>query len=57
MDFSAGSNQTVLTEESSFLPPEETTFLPSEESGKVVIIESNTVTMNETGVTEEWISE
>lgn len=47
MDFSAGSNQTVLTEESSFLPPEE--------SGKVVIIESNTV--NEAEVTEERISE
>ncbi|GAB1288640.1 Equatorin [Apodemus speciosus] len=30
MDFSAGSNQTVLTEESSFLPPEETSFLPPE---------------------------
>nr|Q2LCV6.2 RecName: Full=Equatorin; AltName: Full=Acrosome formation-associated factor; Flags: Precursor [Rattus norvegicus] len=44
---SEGSNQTVLTEESSFLPPEE--------SGKVVIIESNTV--NEAEVTEERISE
>ncbi|XP_006503396.1 equatorin isoform X1 [Mus musculus] len=31
MDFSAGSNQTVLTDESSFLPPEETRFLLPEE--------------------------
>ncbi|XP_021016216.1 equatorin isoform X4 [Mus caroli] len=34
-----GSNQTVLTDESSFLPPEETRFLLPEEPGKELIVE------------------
>ncbi|XP_052031763.1 equatorin [Apodemus sylvaticus] len=40
---SEGSNQTVLTEESSFLPPDESSFLPPEEPGKELIFESSTV--------------
>ncbi|XP_028629202.1 equatorin [Grammomys surdaster] len=36
---SEDSNQTVLTDESNFLPPEETSFLPPEELGKELIME------------------
>ncbi|XP_021056430.1 equatorin isoform X2 [Mus pahari] len=44
-----GSNQTVLTDESSFLPPEETRFLLPEEPGKEPIIERGPMqAMNET---------